>query len=163
MCLRKKILKRYNGLMKIFKRYFSRLQKELSVILPITILIIIILNLLVPKTQFEISKDNLSHRDLAQQLITTNQFAQAKKEADFVKDIELSLKIQEIENQPAEIEKEIVYLQKIAEQFSNYRDIYLKLAILNWKLYRPFDFQKYLEKALEIDPNNEVIKRFSLL
>lgn len=149
--------------MKFLKRYLSRLLKELSFLLPITVLLILVINLLTPKSPFEISKDNLSHLLLAQQLITTNQFTQAKKEANLANDSELFLKIQQIENQPEEIKKEIISLQKLTEQYPNYRDAYFKLAILNWKLYRPFDSKKYLDKALEIDPNNEVAKKLILL
>lgn len=116
-----------------------------------------------PKSSFEISKDNLDHHFLAQELIAVNQFASAKKEARLANDKKLINSIETIENQPEEIEKEIIKMQKLAEQYPKYRDVYLKLAILNWKLYRHFDFKKYLDKALELDPNNEAIKKSFLL
>lgn len=60
-----------------------------------------------------------------------------------------------------EIQKEIFLWQKTADEFPGYRDAYLKLAILNWKLNRNFETQKFLNKALEIDPNNEVVNEVS--
>lgn len=56
-----------------------------------------------------------------------------------------------------EIQKEILLWQKTVEDFPGYRDAYLKLAILNWKLNRNFETQKLLNQALEIDPNNELL------
>lgn len=62
--------------------------------------------------------------------------------------------------QREKIQKEIVFWQKTTEGFPGYRDGYLKLAVLNWKIYQTDEAQKFLQKALEIDPNNETIKRF---
>lgn len=146
--------------------YFSRLVKELLVILPIGLLFVLLANLLAPKSQFDIAKQNVltatdpgSHAFLVQQFFVTNQFAQAETEARLTHNPDLLQQVQEIKKQPEEVKKEVVSLQKIVDQFPNYRDAYIKLAILNWKLYRPFDTQKYLEKALEVDPNSEVASK----
>lgn len=40
----------------------------------------------------------------------------------------------------------------------NYRDAYLKLALLNWKLGRKYEARKFLDGALKLDPSNETAK-----
>lgn len=64
-----------------------------------------------------------------------------------------------LKNQSVEIQKQILAWQKIVDVNPDFRDGYLQLAILNTKLYRDFAAKKYLEKVLEIDPNNETAKR----
>lgn len=59
------------------------------------------------------------------------------------------------------IQKEILLWQKTVDEFPGYRDAYIKLAILNWKLNRNFVAQKLLNQALEIDPNSEAVSQFS--
>lgn len=151
--------------------YFSRLVKELSAILPIGLLIILLANLLAPQSQFDVAKQNVlehpadprPHAFLARQFFATNQFTKAQVEARLANDQNLLQQIQDINSQPEKVKKDIALLQKIIAQLPNYRDAYIRLAILNWKLSRPFDAQKYLEKALEIDPNNEVATTLSSL
>lgn len=143
--------------------YFSRLTRELAVILPAGLLILLVFNLLQPKSQFAISKDNVLqnsadssvHLFLAQQLFATNQFKEAEKEALLAGNQQLLDEIKAVKSQPEEIRSEILWLRKIIDQYPNYRDAYLQLAIRNWQLYRPFEARKFLEKALEIDPNNQ--------
>lgn len=65
--------------------------------------------------------------------------------------------------QTNKVNEEIIFWQKITEEFPSFRDAYLKLAILNYKINRLFDSQKFLNKAIEIDPNNEVVKKISSL
>ncbi len=158
----------------VFTRYLHRLSQELLIIFPIGLLIVLLFNLVLLKSQFENSKEDIlqnlpagrqdpqntqAHLFLAQQLYVTNMFPQAETEAQLANDQELLQKIQDVKNQPEEIKRQILFLQKVVDQFPNYRDAYIKLAILNWKLYRPFDAKKYLDKALEIDPNNAVAKK----
>ena len=68
-------------------------------------------------------------------------------------------KIETINKEQEEIKKQIIFWQQTTNSFPGYRDSYIKLAILNWKLFRDFDSQKFLEQALQIDPNNEVINK----
>lgn len=63
-----------------------------------------------------------------------------------------------IEDRGEAIKKEIVYWQKVTDAFPYFRDAYIKLAVLNFRVDRLLDARKYLEMALEIDPNNEVTK-----
>ena len=148
---------------KIYKTYLSRLAQELQIIFPFFLLVILFFNILIPKSQFDQAKETKNHLFLAQQLFVTNQFVPAEKEAMLANDLELLRKIQNIKNQPDEVERQILFWQKVVDQFPNYRDAYIKLAILNWKLYRPFDARKYLDKALEIDPNDKVAITLSSL
>lgn len=151
----------------ITRIYFSRLAKELLVILPVGLLVILLGNLIQPQSQFDTAKQNIltdpadpqPHLFLAQQFFVTNQFREAEIEVKSANNQDLLQQIQEIKNQPEEIRKKIFNLQKIVDQLPNYRDAYIELAILHWQLYRPFDARKYLEKALEIDPNNGVANK----
>ncbi len=58
---------------------------------------------------------------------------------------------------PEEIKNEILLWEKVTQDFSEFKDAYLKLAILNWKVSRITDSQKYLEKAKALDPNSPVV------
>jgi len=155
----------------IFHVYFARLEKELLVILPIFLFLIFLGNIIQPQSQFEIAKLNIldnpsdpkPHEFLAQQFFVTNQYVQAEKEAEIANDPSLIKKFQGINKQPEVVKTEIINLQNVIAQFPAYRDAYIKLAILNWKLYRPFIAEKYLQNVLEIDPNNEVARKLSSL
>lgn len=73
------------------------------------------------------------------------------------------VKTNERDEKREKIQKEIVFWQKTEEDFPGYRDGYLKLAILNWKIYQNDEAQKFLNKALEIDPNNSIANSFARL
>jgi hypothetical protein len=53
------------------------------------------------------------------------------------------------------IQKEILYWQKIAMEFKNYPDVYLKIASLEYRLGNTRAAQDYIEKALTINPHLE--------
>lgn len=147
--------------------YLSRLTSEFRLILPIALFVVLLLNTLTPKSQLELSKEAIQqnpagpkpHLFLAQQLFVTNQFVHAQTEAKLADNTEMLQKIQEAENQSEDVQKQVIFWQKVVRTLPNYRDGYLKLAILNWKLYRPFEAKKYLDIALGLDPNNEVVKK----
>lgn len=52
-----------------------------------------------------------------------------------------------------EIEKEIAYWQEFTNKNPNYRDAFMKLAILNYKEDNTEEAQKNLKKVLDLDPN----------
>lgn len=80
------------------------------------------------------------------QLSKTNQLAEAKKISE-----EKAIKTQ------------IINWQRVTNDWPNYRDGDIKLAILNWRLYRVFDAKKFLGSALKIDPNNELARKLLVL
>ncbi len=64
--------------------------------------------------------------------------------------IEILMRIQ---NEPAEIKKEVLFWEKEISEKPGYRDAYLQLAILNYRLYEKTKAQGYLQQALNLDPN----------
>jgi tetratricopeptide (TPR) repeat protein len=53
----------------------------------------------------------------------------------------------------AHLEKEIVYWQQVADKYQGYRDVYYRIATLQYKLGNVAASQEYIKKALELDPN----------
>jgi tetratricopeptide (TPR) repeat protein len=53
------------------------------------------------------------------------------------------------------IEKEIKYWGKTAEKYTNYTDIYLKIASLEYRLGNSQTAQTFIDKALAINPDTE--------
>lgn len=148
----------YNySMRKYFHFYHSRLTAELLFFLPLFFLLILVAGIFTPKTDFEKNKDSQNHEALAKSLISSNQFEEAKHELPSDSpDLQI---IKNLEGQPEEIKKQIIFWQQVSQDYPNYRDAYIKLAILNWNIYRLFDAQKFLSKALEIDPNNETASK----
>ncbi len=152
---------------KILNLYLYRLIKEVRVVLPIIFIFLLAINLSA-KISFDQAKDDVlansqnipAHLFLARQLLANNQLAEAETEFKLASSLPDINKIGEIKLQPEKIKEEIVFWQKVVEEFPNYRDAYLKLAILNYKINRLFDAQKFLDKALSIDPNSEVANKF---
>lgn len=56
------------------------------------------------------------------------------------------------------IEGEIAQWEEILEKYPGYRDVYLRLAVLNWQVNNEEKTREYLEKAKKIDPNFEMTK-----
>lgn len=50
---------------------------------------------------------------------------------------------------------EVSYWKDVSGKYTNYRDVYYRLAVLEYKLGNFEESQKQLQKALEIDPNFE--------
>lgn len=59
-----------------------------------------------------------------------------------------------------EINKQVLSWEEVIRKFPDYRDGYIKLAILNIKLGKNTLAKKYLNKALEIDRDSVVAKKF---
>lgn len=133
----------------------------MKILLPITLLSVLLINFFAGKTSFEKAKDTSDHQLLANELIKTNQLDQAERE--FVLTGADTTRIQEIRAEPDKIKAEILLWQKLTGEFPSFRDAYIKLAILNYKINRLFDAKKFLDQALAIDPNNEVAKKLSSL
>lgn len=138
------------------RSFMSRLSKELLVIFPILFLIILFVNIFTPKSNFQNIKEDIllknnsveNHNKLGQLFFAANDYALAAKEfstesADF----------KNLLNQPDDIKKQILYWQNLVAKIPSYRDGYLKLFVLNSKIYRDFDAQKFFKKAFDVDPN----------
>lgn len=61
--------------------------------------------------------------------------------------------------QKAIIEQEISSWEKILETKPEYRDVLLRLALLNWKIYNYDKAKEYWEKADYLDPNNAEVQK----
>ena len=61
------------------------------------------------------------------------------------------------------IKEEINLWQERIETHPGFRDAYLKLAVLNWQIDENAETKKYLDKVLEIDPNNSSARELERL
>ena len=68
-------------------------------------------------------------------------------------------KAEEKVNQPSKIREEIKSWEKVLEEKPYYRDVLLRLAILNYQIYEDGKSVEYFEQALYLDPNNERVKQ----
>lgn len=66
--------------------------------------------------------------------------------------------LEKIKNEPQKIKDEIVFWEKIVADKPNYRDGYLRLALLNYQIYENQKARVYLERAKTLDPNFETTK-----
>ncbi len=55
--------------------------------------------------------------------------------------------------QRQQVENEVTYWEGIANKYQGYRDVYMRIAALQYKLGNTTESQKYVKKALELDPN----------
>lgn len=51
------------------------------------------------------------------------------------------------------LQREIQYWQGVADKYKGYRDVYYRIASLQYRLGNVEESQKYVKKALELDPN----------
>jgi tetratricopeptide (TPR) repeat protein len=63
--------------------------------------------------------------------------------------------VEQVTQDREQVMHEIVYWKQIADTYSGYRDIYYRIATLQYKLGNKEESKKYLKKALELDPNFE--------
>ena len=120
-----------------------------------------------PKSRFQQIKEKLiknphnsqAHLALAEKFLKNNQFPQAEKELQISQkekenDQQLqALLLKKHRSDPQDIKKLITAWKKIAAAKPNYRDAYLQLAILYYQIYKQEEAQRYLQKALALDPN----------
>ncbi|MGD9129413.1 MAG: hypothetical protein PVJ09_02925 [Candidatus Woesebacteria bacterium] len=65
----------------------------------------------------------------------------------------------QIENKKQTLKLELEKYQAALEKQANHRDVLLNLAIINLELENKEESQSYLEKARQLDPNNELFKK----
>jgi tetratricopeptide (TPR) repeat protein len=132
-----------------------------------------------PKDEIQILKIRLlnnpydfkSHLALVEKLLDNNQFEQAEQALLLAQNLQItnstnqkvlgettSSQLQELWQKkhyadPKDIQRLIDAWGKIIQEKPNFRDGYLQLAILHYKIYENEKAKEYLNKALEIDPN----------
>ncbi len=163
-------------------RYFRRLSKEVVIFLPAIIIVLLLFNILSSQTLFERTKAKAAEhpRDLKAKLVLgqllyqnnnldtaeveLQKIVNSSKKDQQTKETAQNLldKIIEEKTQPEKIREELSVWQQKNENYPNSRDINLKIAFINWKLYRVFEATKHMGIAINLDPNNEVLKKISL-
>jgi tetratricopeptide (TPR) repeat protein len=144
---------------------------------------LILYSLLSPKDKFQLEKEQLikeprdlqAHLVLAQEYLDHNQIEGAEKELLLVqKNLQFPIssfqsegkvlgeetnqKLEELWQRkqaakPEDIRQMITSWEKIIAAKPNYRDGYLQLALLHYKLFENEKAKEYLQQALELDPN----------
>lgn len=147
------------------------------------IILLISLSLFLPKDQLQQAKERLArnsddfeaHLILAEAYLKDNQLEAAERELLIAQQIQQSgyqttpqpktgilgittstfsqLWQRKMASNPEDIRRLIEYWEKIVAEKPDYRDGYLQLAILHYKLYENEKAKEYLQKALELDPN----------
>lgn len=135
----------------------------------ILIFFLIVASWLFPPTESQKLKTQLLNnpQDLNSQLklteifLETHQFEEAGKILLLTGKNQNDSQVKELWQQkylsdPEDIQKLIAFWEKIIEEKPDYRDAYLQLVVLHYKLWQNEKAQAYLEKALVVDPNFEV-------
>jgi len=157
--------------------------------LKITILMILILVLsinyleaknIIVKHQLQAAYWPLSiknHLNLAEDFFNNSDLNQAKLEINKAENLYYFYKIfdfkqnsfkqinkaQEIINQPEKINQEINYWQKMLLIKPDFKDIYLRLSLLNYQIWQDDEAEKYWQNAFYLDPNNSTVKQMENL
>ena len=104
---------------------------------------------------------------MAEEYLNNNQVNEAEKELSLAKTIQSSdfqavnnstfekIWNQKQEAKPEEIKDLIKHWQQIVLEKPNYRDGYLRLSLLHYKIDESEKANEYLEKAFGLDPNYE--------
>ncbi len=137
----------------------------------IIIFLLIILSLFLPKTEPQFLKDNLL-RNPENMEVKLKNIEALLEENQFQTSEEILKSISQDQNgklnqlwqekhysDPEDIKELIKAWEEIIENKPQYRDAYLQLAILNYKINKKGKAQDNLNKALEIDPNFELTKK----
>lgn len=53
----------------------------------------------------------------------------------------------------SQLQNEVAYWKGVANKYQGYRDVYYRIAALQYKLGNVDESQKYIKKALDLDPN----------
>lgn len=130
----------------------------------------LIASFFLPKDRFQLTKERLIKNPndleaqliLAEEFLKNNQFEEAEKILNLAQNNPQSaIHNSEIEklwqqkhySDPKDIKKLIAGWEEIVGKYPNYRDGYLQLAWLYYKIYEDKKAKENLSKALELDPN----------
>lgn len=146
------------------------------------IIFLLIGSFFLPKNSFQQAKQSLLRNPndfqaqliLVEELLANNQFEEAEKMLLLAQNqINLSnnqvlgeqtnprlkeLWQRKYYSDPEDIRRLIAAWEKIIKEKTGYRDGYLQLAYLHYKLYENEKAKEYLEKAIELDPNYELAR-----
>ena len=167
---------------KLAKPYASRASRYGAPAGVALTIILVTTSLFLQKSPFQFAKERLvknpydfeAHLILAEEYLKNNQLEEAEKELLLAQELEIednqilgkrtSASLDELwqrkkEANPEEIKELIQSWEKILAEKPNYRDGYLQLALLYYKLYEDEKAAEYLQEALIIDPNYEAAKQ----
>lgn len=149
----------------------KRISKHIVLLGVIIIFLLIILSIFLPKTELQSLKDNFLKNPESVEVKLKNIEA-LLKENQFQASEEILKSISQDQNgdlnqlwqekhysDPEDIKELIKAWEKIIEDKPQYRDAYLQLTILNYKIKEIQKAKDNLNKALEIDPNFELTKK----
>jgi tetratricopeptide (TPR) repeat protein len=143
-------------------------------------------SLLFPKNEIQKAKERLAKNpndieaaiSLANKFLENNQYQEAGKILSlaqrnrelgtFVLGEKTSAKLEDLQQRkqysdPKDIQRLITAWEEIMAQKPSYRDGWLELAFLHYKIFEDEKAKECLNKALEIDPNCEPAKEFEKL
>ena len=156
---------------KLISHLKKRILKHVVVSGVIIIFLLVILSIFLPKTELQSLKENLLKNPNNAEIKLKNIEA-LLKENQFQASEEILKSISQDQNgdlnqlwqekhysDPEDIKELIKAWEKIIEDKPLYRDAYLQLAILNYKIKEVQKAKDNLNKALEIDPNFELTKK----
>lgn len=169
------LLNKSKDIRHVSKPMAARIRQNIHLISVSLFLLLLIISFLYPfspsqkiKQQLLANPDDFeNHLQLAEIFLQNHQFKQAgktlllaqeikKQRPDLVKQTDLSLEKlwqEKQENDPQDIKKLIILWEEIVTQKPDYRDGFLQLAILNYKIFENEKAGKFLKKALIVDPN----------
>ncbi len=160
------------------KRFISFLKKRFSKwFIPsgiIIFFILIILSLSLPKNQLQLLKESLLRNPeqkemklkMIENLLKENQFQASEEILKSIPQENESLnQLWQKKNyaDPEDVRELIKVWEEIIKDKPQYRDAYLQLAILNYKINEKGNALENLQKALEIDPNFELAKKLEAI
>ena len=136
----------------------------------------VLYSLFLPKDQFQLNKEKLvknphdfkAHLELAEKFLDNNQFTEAEKVLLLAQNEQTSAESKQLWQRkylqdPEDIQRLTDSWEKIVEEKPNYRDAYLQLTDLYYRLCENEKAKDYLEKAIELDPNFEAAQELKTL
>ncbi|MDO8551464.1 MAG: hypothetical protein Q7S03_02180 [bacterium] len=166
----------------VLEPHASRASRLIILISALIFVFITFYSSTLPKNRFEQTKEMLlrnsedkrAHLLLAEEFLKNNQLGQVKKELEIVgrlhaegesqqKVLGLSSQLSDLwqkwQNQdPEELKKKVGDWENIISQTPSYRNGYLELTLLYFKLGEKDKARESLGKALELDPNYEAAR-----
>jgi len=152
---------------KFSKKTIKKTSRYFGVVLAAGFILFSLVSFFWPKNPFQILKEKIvktpydyeAHLQLAEVYLQNNQYQKAENELWQLRVLGTStsrfgqLLQQKLLQNPADIKRLIAGWERIVDQKPNYRDGWLQLAYLNYKIYEDEKAKVYLTKALELDPN----------